>query len=125
MSDQDFSYDVVGTEDYETDPVVQEVDEIRNSVFALQAEALVNEFPELGDPNIAPQVLEAARNQAERMGAPHLALNAEHIRNTYLAGAAEFAIKSNAPLTQEQLAERDTEAMFGGARQGRRALPFG
>jgi hypothetical protein len=55
---------------------------------AQEADALVAEFPELGQPETAQAVVNAAGQYAELMGQPELAANTNFIRVTYLAGRA-------------------------------------
>ena len=70
-------------------------EQVSNMQRAQEADALVAEFPELGQPQTAEAVVKAAGQYAELMGMPELAANTQFIRVTYLAGRA-------AQLAQEQ-----------------------
>jgi hypothetical protein len=73
-------------------PLQEQVSDMQR---AQEADALVAEFPELGQAETAQAVVNAAGQYAELMGQPELAANTQFIRVTYLAGRA-------AQLAQEQ-----------------------
>lgn len=66
-------------------PLTQQVSEMR---LESQAERLVQEFPEMAEPETAEKVVGTARQYAEMMGRPDLANDPAFWRLTYLAGRA-------------------------------------
>lgn len=66
-------------------PVQQQVEQQR---IQSEAEALVGEFPEMGDPEKAQQVVALARELAEELGQPQLANEPKFWRQAYMVGRA-------------------------------------
>lgn len=75
-------------------PLQQQLQQER---VAREAQMLVDEFPEMGDPDIGPQVVTAARQVAEANGHPDLADQPWFWRTIYMAGrAAQTATEEGA-----------------------------
>lgn len=64
---------------------------------AREAEALVSEFPDLGDAETAEAVVQASRQWAEMAGQPELANSPTLWRLVYMAGRAADAANSESP----------------------------
>lgn len=111
----------------------------QNERIAREAQMLVDEFPDLGDPEIGPQVVQAARQVAEANGHPELANQPWFWRTIYMAGrAAQSASEEGAEPPAAAHLEGGSGARPGaqqvdmaeqiiptdGVRRGRSVLPF-
>lgn len=104
-----------------------------------EAQMLVDEFPEMGDPEIGPQVVAAARQTAEAHGQPQLANEPWFWRQIFMAGKAAQAAQEEGAETPDaahleggagarpgaQQVDMGEQMFSGSERPGRRALPFG
>lgn len=115
-------------------PVQQQMNEER---WNREANALVQEFPDFGDPQKAEEIVGYARQIAEAYGQAELAKEPWFWRMTYMAGrAAESASEEEQGAPEAAHLEGGGGARPGGqqvdlgdqivnARRGRSALPFG
>lgn len=72
--------------------VEEKVGPLQETVSGMQqqrdADMLIAEFPDLGKPEVAKEVMASAEDLAKLMGQPELAGNAAFVRQTFLAGRA-------------------------------------
>lgn len=114
-------------------------EQVQQERIAREANQLVDEFPEMGDPDIGPQVVAAARQTAEAYGQPELGEQPWFWRMTYMAGrAAQTAHEEGAETPPaahleggagarpgaQQVDPVDQIFAAGSEQLGRRALPF-
>jgi hypothetical protein len=96
-------------------------EQVSNMQRQQEADALVTEFPELGEAETAQAVVKTAEQYAEMVGQPELAANTAFIRMTYMAGrAAQLAQQQEGAAAAPGAAtlEGAGGASPGGAAQG-------
>jgi len=115
-------------------PIQEGLDEMRRTQ---EVNALVGEFPELGEAEVGQQVVTAAEQLAKEMNRPELAQEPSFWRLVYMAGRAADAAQEEqgdipAPTSLESGAGAtpgggggDLGDAIVGARAGRGVLPFG
>lgn len=114
-------------------------EQLQQERVAREAQMLVDEFPEMGDPDIGPQVVAAARQTAEAYGNPELANQPWFWRMTYMAGRAAQTAHEEGGETPSaahleggagarpgaQQVDLADQILAGSGQPGRSALPFG
>lgn len=88
-------------------------EQVRSVQMGLDAEALTARYPDLGKPEVARPVVDAARALAESLGSPELAFNTQFIEAIYKAQLADQYAAGERPVGAEQGFELERGAGAG------------
>ncbi len=91
------------------------MEQVRNIQVGLDAEALTARYPDLGKPEIAQPVVAAAKELAEALGNPDLAMNTKVLETIYKAQMADRYAAGEKPVGGEQQFELERAGGAGPA----------